>query len=185
MNFISKIKDKLRYLRLKSIKPEMIGSTDSSSKNTRTSNMTHISNKGDNLKLGKNVFIGHFNYIDAFNDEVVIGDNVQITNYVSILTHSSHDEVRFSNASECNSKERNELYHINKIHIGENTYIGPHVVIMPGTIIGANCIVSAHSFLNGVYEQNSVIRGAPAKVIASTIDRDKDLIEKIPHLKLR
>ena len=78
------------------IKPEIIGLKKSGNKilsNVGVSNMSHLSNK-ENIYLGENVFIGHFNYIDGFR-KVDIGDGCQITNYVSILTHSSHHAIRY------------------------------------------------------------------------------------------
>ena len=97
---MKKIRDFLSYKILSFFKPEIIGNpirlVENIGKNVGISNTTHISNKGSNLKIGNNVFIGHFNYIDAFNAEVIIGNNVQITNYTSILTHSTHNMIRFN-----------------------------------------------------------------------------------------
>jgi len=146
--------------------------------------MTHVSFKNENLKIGKNVFIGHFNYIDAFNAKLEIGDNVQITNYCQLLTHSTHNTLRFNLT---NINDVNILKNINKIGeliIGENTYIGPHTVIMPNTKVGKNCIVSAYSFVHGDFPDFSIIRGIPAKIIGDTRKIDSDLLEKYPELSI-
>ena len=54
--------NKLRYIFLKRIKPEIIGGWKNSNgvyqEHTGISNMTHVSQKGDNLYIGDNVFIG-------------------------------------------------------------------------------------------------------------------------------
>ena len=47
------------------------------------------------LDLGDHVFIGHFNFIEA-SGGLVIEEGVQITNYVSVITHSTHDSVRIT-----------------------------------------------------------------------------------------
>ena len=61
-------------------------------KDTRISNLTEIESK-KNLILADNVFIGHFNFIEASHG-VTIEEGCQITNYISILSHSSHVSVR-------------------------------------------------------------------------------------------
>ena len=45
------------------------------------------------LTLGSSVFIGHFNFIESSNG-ITIEDGVQLTNYISVLTHSSHQSIR-------------------------------------------------------------------------------------------
>jgi acetyltransferase-like isoleucine patch superfamily enzyme len=146
------------------------------------SNMTHISISGNNLKIGDYVFIGHFNYIDAFNAEVIIGDHCQITNYVSILTHSSHNEVRFSEKGHLDPKANKTIYSIKSVKIGDYSYIGPHSVIMPGTVLGKGCLVSAFSYVNGEFPDYSIIRGQPARVIGSTKDLDEKILSEYPTL---
>ena len=167
---MKRLKNYLLYHFRKHISPEIIGgyknSDGSFRSKTRISNMAHLSSK-QNIELEDNVFIGHFNYIDGFR-KVKIGTGVQITNYVSILTHSSHNTIREL------GDEYNERLHESKelesgeISIGNYTFIGPHSTIMPGTKIGDNCIVSAHSFVSGHFPNNSIIRGIPAKIVGST-----------------
>lgn len=184
MIFFQRLKKWMHYQLLKGIKPEIIGGFKNSdgtfSVNTGVSNFSHISQCKDNLYIGNNVFIGHFNYIDAFNDKVTISDHVQITNYVSILTHSSHDSIRIEDFNLINkeSESYKGILNIGEIFIGERTYIGPHTVIMPGTKIGKGCIVSAHSYVQGEFEDYSIIRGIPAKIVGTTIERDAKIKSK-------
>lgn len=168
------------------MKPEMIGVEFdfSGSKLTKTaiSNSTHISNQMANLKLGNHVFIGHFNYIDANNAEVIIKDGVQITNYVSILTHSSHHETRIPSIRNASEEIYEKLMQIDSVYIGENSYIGPHSVIMPGTKIGKGCIISAFSYVTGEIPDFSVVRGTPGKIVGNTQDIDQKILNKYPAL---
>jgi acetyltransferase-like isoleucine patch superfamily enzyme len=176
-----RILDFCKYKLLSFFKPEIIGNPRRFLKNTGNnvgiSNTTHISNNGKNLKIGNNVFIGHFNYIDAFNAAVEIGDNVQITNYTNLLTHSTHNSIRFY-LNHLSSEEINEINNVAPVRIGKNSYIGPHSVIMPGTIIGENVIIGAYSFVKGEIADNSIVRGIPAKIIGSTLQIDASLHEK-------
>ena len=173
----SRILGKIRYkLLLQWIKPEMIPFKYSNNLRvigTGVSNMTHISNR-PNVYLGKDVFIGHFNYIDG-HQKVNIGDGCQITNYVSILTHSSHDSLRLDpyGTSHFGLVE-------GSVEIGSHTYIGAHSVIMPGSKLGKGCIVSAYSYVSGKFPDYSILRGQPAKLIGNTKERDLRLFEMNP-----
>lgn len=185
---IKKIKNYFLYKFLLShIKPEIIGGFKNPGGNycakTGISNFTHISNKGKNLEVGENVFIGHFNYIDAHNARVTISRNVQITNYVSIITHSSHLSIRLFEREPSVSNLSSDISKTGEVFIGEFSYIGPHVVIMPGTKIGKGCIVSAYSYVNGEFPDFSIIRGQPAKTIGDTRDIDKKVLENYPQFR--
>jgi acetyltransferase-like isoleucine patch superfamily enzyme len=188
MGILNKIKKRIEYYFLSKVKPEIIGGFENKdgqiNKDVGISNLTHISNKNKNLNIGNNVFIGHFNYLDSFNAQITISDNVQITNYVSILTHSSHHDIRIPNIRISQKQTYDELMTIGEVFIGENTYIGPHSVIMPKTTIGKGCIVSAFSFVKGEYPDFSIIRGIPGKVVGDTRQTDKEILEKYPDLNL-
>ena len=86
--------NKLKYVFLKRIKPEIIGGWKNANgvyqEHTGISNMTHISQSGENLYIGDNVFIGHFNYIDGNNARLTIGDYVEITNYVNSFKYKDY-----------------------------------------------------------------------------------------------
>lgn len=56
-------------------------------------------------------------------------------------------------------------YSIKKITIGDNVWIGGGVIILKGTFIGNNSIVGAGSVVKGVFGDNVVIAGNPARVI--------------------
>ena len=175
---LSTILGKIRYkLLLRWIKPEMLPFKrvdNSIVSGTGVSNMTHISNPS-NVKLDNDIFVGHFNYIDGYR-KVKIGSGCQITNYVSILTHSTHDSIRI---------DPKDTHHYGlvegEVEIGENTYIGAHTVIMPGTKIGKGCIVSAYSYVSGAFPDYSILRGQPAKIIGSSKERDLKLLELNPN----
>lgn len=167
---------------LKHITPEIIGFQDVKGDyiaQTGVSNMSHIANR-NNLIIGENVRIGHFNYIDA-QYQITIESGSQISNYVSILTHSTHNNIRFRGQS---LGIENDILLVKKpVFIGKFTYIGPHTVIMPGTKIGKGSIVAAYSFVSGKFPDYSIIKGNPAKVIGSTQDIDLPFLENHPEYK--
>lgn len=161
------------------IKPELLPLKDDENRiisGTGVSNMTHISNV-KNIVIGEDVFIGHFNYIDGYK-KVYIGNGTQITNYVSILTHSSHDSLRLDPLN------KNHFGLISgNVEIGEYCYIGAHTVIMPNSKLGKGCIVSAYSYVSGVFPDYSILRGQPAKIIGNTKTRDIEFLNSNPEAK--
>jgi acetyltransferase-like isoleucine patch superfamily enzyme len=133
------------------------------------------------LILEDNVFIGHFNFIEASNG-IIIGEGCQITNYVSIISHSSHDSVRMYGASFQSATDR-ETNLKGSVSVGPYTFVGPHTTIMPGSTIGKGSIVSAYSYVLGDFPDFSVIAGNPAKVVGDTRKRDEALLATYPHLR--
>ena len=177
---LSTILGKIHYkLFLKWIKPEILPFKNhhlSIVNGTGVSNMTHISTK-ENVQIDQDVFIGHFNYIDGFKS-VRIGKGSQITNYVSILTHSSHDSLRLDPQGEHDFGLVSSA-----VEIGAYCYVGAHSVIMPGTKLGKGCIVSAYSYVSGVFPDYSILRGQPAQIIGSTKARDLEFLSENPAAK--
>jgi len=147
---------------------------------TRISNTTTIQGF-DKFLVADNVFIGHYNFIDASNG-LEIEEGCQITNYVSILTHSSHDAIRLY-GKHYGKAYPMKAYHEGPVRIGKYTFIGPHSCIMPGTIIGKGSIVTAYSFVKGIFPDYSIIAGNPAQVIGDTRDRDENILESNPELR--
>jgi sugar O-acyltransferase (sialic acid O-acetyltransferase NeuD family) len=49
------------------------------------------------------------------------------------------------------------------VTIGENTFIGANATILPGLSIGKNCIIGAGSVVTKNVNDNSVLKGNPAK----------------------
>ena len=148
-------------------------------KNTRVSNLTHIDTL-ENFEIGENCYIGHFNNIDASNG-VCINEGCQITNYVSILSHSSHVAIRLYGKDYKNIKNK-KVYFGKSVEIGAYTFIGPHSTIMPGTNIGKGSIISAYSYVKGDFPEFSIIQGNPAKLIGNTKDIDKKFLKEHPEL---
>ena len=133
------------------------------------------------LILEENIFIGHYNFIEASNG-ITIEEGVQLTNYISVLSHSSHISIRLYGA---HYRKHKDLigYKKGTVHIGKYCFIGPHATIMPGTKIGKGSLVAAYSFVKGEFPDFSIIGGNPAKVIGSTKDLDKSYLEQYPELQ--
>ncbi|MBY0380164.1 MAG: acyltransferase [Burkholderiales bacterium] len=178
------IKKLLRRFVFKYLKPQMVlgyHSKDNFLANTRISNITDIVGN-NNLTIGNNVFIGHYNFIDA-SGGITIGEGCQITNYISILTHSSHISIRLYGKHYIENNGKHVGYIRGNVNIGKYTFIGPHSIIMPGTTIGKGSIISAYSYIKaGNYPDFAILSGNPAQVIGTTTDMDKEYLKQNPEL---
>ena len=183
MGLILRWNNYLRKLLRKANEPHMIygyrTANGSFLKDTRISNTAAIS-QPENLELGDNVFIGHHNFIEASNG-IKIGEGCQITNFISVLSHSSHISIRLYGAE---YRKHSDLqgYKKGAVNIGAYTSVGPHSTIMPGTNIGKGCLISAYSFVSGDFPDFSIIKGNPAVVVGNTKDLDKSYLQD-PEIK--
>ncbi len=55
------------------------------------------------------------------------------------------------------------------IRIGKNCWIGAKATILDRTIIGDGCIVVAGAVVSGIFPNNVIIGGVPAKILRSRI----------------
>jgi acetyltransferase-like isoleucine patch superfamily enzyme len=138
---------------------------------TRISPSTCIEHP-EGLTLGDHVFIGHFNLIEASHG-VRIDEGVQITNFVSVLTHSSHRSLRLMGTAYVRGlAEGRPGFVSGPVHIGAWSFIGPHSVIEASTRIGKGSLVESHSRVRGEFPDFAVIAGVPAQVVGDTRETD-------------
>ncbi len=104
---------------------------------------------GNNIATNNNIFICAANYIEIGNDSL-IGQNV------TIMDHEAHGIY---------PDNRNKVGQIGTIIIGENCWIGNNTTILKNSKIGNNSIVATGAVVSGVFPENVVIGGVPAKVI--------------------
>jgi acetyltransferase-like isoleucine patch superfamily enzyme len=135
----------------------------------------------DQLVLADNVFIGHFNYIEASNG-VTIDEGTQITNFVSIVTHSSHRSQRLMGYAYATSPaDTRPEFVAGPVHIGAYCFIGPHSVIEAGTRLGKGCVVASHSRVRGEFAEFSLIAGSPAQRVGDARDADAAALLRHPQ----
>lgn len=148
-------------------------------KDSRISSSTIIEHN-EGLELAENVFIGHFNFLECSNG-IRIHEGCQITNYISIISHSSHISIRLYGKNY--KANQNHIGYIKgSVEIGKYSFVGPHSVIMPNTTIGKGCLIQAYSYCKGDYPDFSIIGGNPAKVIGNTHDLDNEYLKRNPEL---
>ncbi len=97
---------------------------------------------------------------------IYIGDNTLIGGNAKILDNDFHplDAIERNKLERGDNKEEIEIPS-KEIHIGANCFIGCNTIILKGTSLGDGCVVGAGAVVSGVFPENSVIVGNPARVI--------------------
>ena len=134
------------------------------------------------LRLSDHVFIGQFNFIDA-TAGLQIGEGVQITNFVSIVTHSSHRSIRLLGRGYACYEGPKPGYISGPVEIGACTFIGPHSLIEAGTRIGKGVVVCAYAQVRGDVPDFAIVAGAPARQIGDVREQDERLLSQHPELR--
>ncbi|ART52594.1 acetyltransferase [Acidovorax carolinensis] len=133
------------------------------------------------LELADHVFIGQFNFLDA-TAGLRIGEGVQITNFVSIVTHSSHRSIRLLGRAYTSHAGDVPGYVRAPIEIGAYSFIGPHSVVQAGSRIGKGVVVCAHSRVRGDVPDFAIVAGSPARTVGDVRTQDARLLEQHPEL---
>lgn len=151
---------------------------------TRISPSTCIEHE-ENLDLADDVFIGHFNVIEALHG-VRIETGTQITNYVSIVTHSSHQALRLMGQDYGSvAPAERPGFVAGSVHIGAFCFVGPHSTIEANTRLGKGCLVVSHSLVRGEFPDFAVIAGSPAVIVGDTRDADAAKLAAHPEWRSR
>ena len=104
---------------------------------------------GNSVHTNNNIFI-------CAMEKISIGDFTRIGQNVCIMDFEAHGT---------NPLERSKIGAIGTIEIGENVWIGNNVTILKNTTIGKNSIVATGAVVNGVFPENVIIGGVPARII--------------------
>ena len=122
--------------------------------------------KNAKLIVGDNTSIGQNFHAVAYNKSLWIGSNVTISGNV-FMTNCDHSYKHLDvHILEQPIIERETV-------IGDNCFIGYGAVIQAGTVLGKQCIVGANAVVRGVFPDNSVIAGIPAKIIKQYDKKEK------------
>ena len=117
--------------------------------------------KSKTLFIGENVQINDYVHITAM-ENVSIGDNVLIASrvYISDNSHGCYSGEGEHSSPEVPPQER--AYHIKRVRIDDNVWLGEMVSVLPGVTIGTGTIVGANSVVSKDLPSNVIAVGAPA-----------------------
>lgn len=124
------------------------------------SNLTttsHFSKYGKGLKMGHHSAIGDYTHFGAAGG-IKIGNDVIMGSYISFHSenHNFNDTTKLIREQGVSSKG---------ITLGNNIWVGAKVTFLDGCVVGNNSVVAAGAVVNGVFPDNVVIGGVPAKVL--------------------
>jgi acetyltransferase-like isoleucine patch superfamily enzyme len=121
------------------------------------SSTSHFSKYGKGLKMGNNSAIGDYTHFGAAGG-IEIGNDVIMGSYISFHSenHNYTDATKLIREQGVSSKG---------IKLGNNIWVGAKVTFLDGSVIGNNCVVAAGAVVNGVFPDNVVIGGVPAKIL--------------------
>jgi len=147
---------------------------------TRVGSSTVIEGK-ERLVCADHVFIGHHNFLDA-SGGLTLDEGCQITNFVSVLTHSSHVALRL-HGKDYFGRTNPAGMHRAPTRIGAFVFVGPHCVIAPGSSIGKGAVLRAYSYVNGDVPDFAVMAGQPAVQVGDTREGDALWLADHPELQ--
>ena len=118
---------------------------------------SHFSKYGKGLRMGHNSAVGQFAEFGAAGG-IEIGDNVIMGSYISFHSenHNFLDKSKLIREQGVTSKG---------IKLGNNIWVGAKVTFLDGCVIGDNSVVAAGAVVNGIFPDDVVIGGIPAKVL--------------------
>jgi acetyltransferase-like isoleucine patch superfamily enzyme len=107
--------------------------------------------------MGDHTAIGDFAHFGA-SGGIEIGSNVIMGSYVSFHSenHVFSDNTILIREQGVTSKG---------IKLGNNIWVGAKATFLDGTVVGNNCVVAAGAVVNGIFPDNVVIGGVPAKIL--------------------
>lgn len=127
--------------------------------NSTLSSTSHMSKYGKGLKMGNNSSVGAFTEFGAAGG-IEIGHDVIMGSYISF--HSENH-----NFNDTSKLIREQGVTSVGIKLGNNIWVGAKVTFLDGSVVGNNSVVAAGAVVNGVYPDNVIIGGVPAKILKS------------------
>ena len=107
------------------------------------------------ISVGRDVYIAYGCWFMA-GERITVGDGLLFGPYCVVVS-SNHQRVagsyRFGTSKQA------------PISIGFGSWVGAHVTITAGSSIGKGSLVAAGAVVNGVFPDNAMLGGVPAKVI--------------------
>lgn len=100
---------------------------------------------------------------------VEIGDRVAIAGGVHFVTHEGGAWLL---------RDRHpNLQVFGRVRVGSDSIVGLNAILLPGTSIGPGCIVGAGAVVKGDVPDGTVVAGNPSRVIGTTADHLRRLVE--------
>ena len=116
-----------------------------------------VARRNGYIEIGENVGITGGT---IHGSDIKIGNNVMIGANTKIIDHDFHSLDYIERRTDAREHAISR-----PVRIGDDVFIGCNSLILKGTHIGDRCIVGAGSVVSGVFEDDCLIAGNPAKVV--------------------
>lgn len=130
-----------------------------------------IARKQGTIRIGNNTGVTG---VTIHGSDITIGDNVMVGANTKIIDHDFHSVDYMERRTDARDHEISR-----PIQIGDDCFIGCNSIILKGTHIGDRCIVGAGSVVHGVFENDCLIAGNPAKVIKKINQNEQETTEEL------
>lgn len=110
------------------------------------------------ITIGNNVNIEQ-NFHIICQNKIIIGENVSITGNCAVV------DTTHPHGGEATKTGSGIDFNDDEVVIERNVFIGFGSIVLPGTKIGAGSYVGAMSVVKGVFPEQSLIYGSPAKLM--------------------
>lgn len=118
---------------------------------------TSLNHIGSHIRLGDHVGIGEYAYLGGAGG-LTIGNDTIVGQYFSC--HPENHRFHLTSRA-----IREQGVTREGITIGNNCWIGSKVTVLDGAVIGNGCVVAAGAVVTGVFPDNCVIGGVPARIL--------------------
>ena len=99
--------------------------------------------------------------------EIRFGEDCMVSRRVSVQSNDGHDIFDVKTRQNTNATE--EIAKTRKIIVGDHVWIGQDVTVLYNTNIGSGSVVGAKSLVKGVFPNNCVLGGNPARLIKKDV----------------
>lgn len=124
---------------------------------------------GNNCEMGDNVHI-------VAHEKVNIGDNCLLASKI-FISDTSHGNYTGDNQSSPKSPPNDRILKTKPVSIGDNVWIGENVCVLLGVTIGNGCIVGANTIVNRDIPDNSIVVGAPCRIVKQYDDKTETWVK--------
>ena len=134
--------------------------------------------KNSEIKIGHSISIGQGVNIIVKNDgKLFIGNSTYFTSDMHIEVMNSvfiGNDCAISWGTTIIDDDHHEMIGSKTVQdpsvvIGDHVWIGCNTTILKGTRIGSNCIIGANSLVKGVFPDNCLIAGNPARIVKNSV----------------
>ena len=123
----------------------------------------HFIKIGNNIHICQNCILVGYGYLEI-NNNVAISAGSKIYTLTNLNYNPQNKKEMV-----INYPYEDAFFLCGPIIIEENTFISVNCSLFPGCFLGKNCFVYPYSVVNQHYENNSIIRGNPAKFIKKSL----------------